>query len=85
MIEISLLLQHHAGPTGDVLVCQRPDGGWELPKGYIRVNETPETAVIRTAWKHWAFRLRREKQIMQGKKYRKDGTVEHIPCRKYYP
>ena len=50
MTEITLLIQHHAGPTGDVLVCQLPEGGWELPKGYIRVNETPETAVARTAW-----------------------------------
>ena len=80
MTEITLLIQHHAGPTGDVLVCQLPEGGWELPKGYIRVNETPETAVARTAWETLGIQVKAGKLIVQGKKYRKDGTVEHIPC-----
>ena len=80
MTEITLLIQHHAGPTGDVLVCQLPGGGWELPKGYIRVNETPENAVVRTAWETLGIQVKAGKLIVQGRKYRKDGTVEHIPC-----
>ena len=85
MTEISLLIQHHAGPTGDVLVCQRPDGVWELPKGYIRVNETPETAVQRTAWETVGVQAKAGKLITQGKKYKKDGTHNtHTKCDEHW-
>ncbi len=80
MTEISILMRHHAGPTGDVLVCQRPDGGWELPRGYVHVNEAPEAAVTRTVWETLGVQAKAGQLMVQGRKYPKDGTVEHIPC-----
>ena len=47
MIQISVLIQHHQGPTGDVLICRNTDGGWEFPHGKARTNETDEEAAER--------------------------------------
>ena len=55
MIQVSVLIQHHQGPTGDVLLCRSFGGAWEFPHDKARVNETEEeaaefaAAVIETA------------------------------------
>ena len=38
---VSVLIQHHAGPTGDVLICRKKDGVWEFPTTKVRTNEYP--------------------------------------------
>lgn len=80
MIYVSVLIQHHAGPTGDVLICKNADGVWEFPHGRARVNETDEDAVSRIAWEQLGMKVTVGKLAMLGHKYPKDGTVEHIVC-----
>ena len=46
---ISVLIQHHAGPTGDVLICKNADGKWEFPHDRIRTMESGEEAAERLA------------------------------------
>ena len=80
MIKVSVLIQHHQGPTGDVLLCRRGDGPWEFPNGRVRVNETDEEAAERIAWEQLGMKIRVGKLTLTGHKNPTDGTVEHIPC-----
>jgi predicted NUDIX family NTP pyrophosphohydrolase len=80
MITISLLIQHHAGPTGDVLIAKNAQGTWEFPKGRAYGTETDEAASARIAAEALGMTIRVGKLTMQGRKYPKDGTVEHIVC-----
>ena len=50
MITISILVQHHAGPTGNVLIAKNKNGVWEFPNGTMRTNETEAEAAERIAW-----------------------------------
>ena len=80
MIEISALIQHHAGPTGDVLLCKNADGVWEFPHGVARVNEPEAEAVERIAWESLGMKVRPGKLTMSGHKNPQDGVSEHIAC-----
>lgn len=78
MTFVSVLIQHHAGPTGDVLICKTPEGTWEFPHDRVRTNETEEEAASRIAWEQLGMKTTVGKQTMIGHKYPKDGYVEHI-------
>ena len=80
MIDISVLIQHHAGPTGDVLICRKENGAWQFPEGKARVNETDEEAAERIAWEQLGMKIRVGKLTLTGHKDPKDGRVEHIAC-----
>ena len=80
MIHISVLVQHHAGPTGDVLLCRNADGVWEFPNGKARVNETDAEAAERIAWETLGMKVRVGKLAVTGHKDPADGTVEHLAC-----
>ena len=77
---ISLLIQHHAGPTGDVLVCKNKNGAWQLPCGTVSTGETDEAAAARLALEKLHMTVTVGKQTMLGRKYIQDGYVEHIVC-----
>lgn len=78
MKTISVLIQHHAGPTGDVLICQRADGVWELPHDRERTNETDEAAAARIASEQLGMTVSVGKLAMRGRKKPSDGVTEHI-------
>jgi 8-oxo-dGTP pyrophosphatase MutT (NUDIX family) len=80
MIYISALIQHHAGPTGPVLICKNQNGQWEFPHDRVRTNETEEEAVSRLAWEQLGMRVTVGKLAMIGHKKPEDGAVEHILC-----
>ena len=80
MIEISVLIQHHAGPTGDVLICKNADGVWEFPHGILRTNETEAEAAERIAWEQLGMKVVPGKLAMTGHKKPADGTTEHFMC-----
>ena len=80
MIKVSVLIRHHQGPTGDVLLCRRGDGAWEFPNDRARVNETDEEAAERIAWEQLGMKIRVGKLTLSGHKNPQDGTVEHIAC-----
>ncbi len=80
MTEISVLIQHHAGPTGHVLICKGADGVWTFPKGRQRTNETEEEAAERIVWELLGMKVVVGKLTMIGHKMPTDGTVEHIAC-----
>ncbi len=80
MIEISVLIQHHAGSTGDVLICKNADGVWEFPHGVLRTNEKEPEAVERIAWEQLGMKVTVGKLTMTGHKKPADGTTEHIVC-----
>ena len=80
MIRISVLIRHHQGPTGDMLLCRRGDGPWEFPSDRARVNETDEEAAERIAWEQLGMKIRVGKLALTGHKNPQDGTVEHIAC-----
>ncbi len=80
MTSISVLIQHHAGPTGNVLICRNADGAWELPHGTLRTNETEENAARRIAWEQVGIEVTPGKLVTIGHKYPKDGYTEHILC-----
>ena len=80
MIQISVLIQHHQGPTGDVLLCRNADGVWEFPHGKARTNETDEEAAERIAWEQLGMKIKVGKLTLSGHKSPQDGTVEHIAC-----
>ena len=77
---LSVLIQHHAGPTGDVLVAKNERGVWELPCGIVRVNESDEDAVKRVCWETLGMTVTPGRLEMLGHHYPLDGTVEHIVC-----
>lgn len=78
MTIISILVQHHAGPTGDVLLCKNAEGVWEFPKGRLRVNEKEPEAVERIAWEVLGMKVVAGKMTMIGRNKPSDGYVEHI-------
>ncbi|MBP5166472.1 MAG: NUDIX hydrolase [Oscillospiraceae bacterium] len=80
MIRISVLIKHHQGPTGDVLLCRKGSGPWEFPSDRARVNETDEEAAERIAWEQLGMKIRVGKLTLSGHKNPQDGTVEHIAC-----
>ncbi|MCR4771892.1 MAG: NUDIX hydrolase [Oscillospiraceae bacterium] len=80
MIKISVLIKHHQGPTGDVLLCRKGSGSWEFPSDRARVNETDEEAAERIAWEQLGMKIRVGKLTLSGHKNPQDGTVEHIAC-----
>ena len=80
MITISILVQHHAGPTGNVLIAKNKNGVWEFPNGTMRTNETEAEAAERIAWEVLGMKVVPGKMIMTGHKYPADGYVEHIVC-----
>ena len=75
---VSILVQHHAGPTGDVLICKNSDGVWEFPCDLIRTNETDEEAAERVAWEQLGIKVTAGKRAMVGRKLIEDGVVEHL-------
>lgn len=77
---VSVLIQHHAGPTGDVLICKNKDGNWEFPHDKVRTNETEAEAASRVAWEQLGMKVAVGKMAMIGRKYTQDGYVEHIAC-----
>lgn len=79
MKTISVLIQHHAGPTGKVLVCRKAGGAWTFPTGRARTGETEAQAAARIAWEQLAMDIRVGKLALTGHKRPSDGTVEHIP------
>ena len=80
MIKISVLIKHHQGPTGDVLLCRKGSGSWEFPSDRARVNETDEEAAERIAWEQLGMKIRVGKLTLSGHMNPQDGTVEHIAC-----
>jgi ADP-ribose pyrophosphatase YjhB (NUDIX family) len=78
MNSISVLIQHHCGPTGDVLIYKNADGVWEFPNGVQRTGETAEAAVSRIAWETLGMNVTPGKLTMIGHKRPNDGTVEHL-------
>ena len=75
---ISLLIKHHAGPTGDVLICKNAEGVWEFPHDKIRTNESYEEAVARVAWEQVGICADPGIRLMIGRNLKQDGTVEHL-------
>ena len=78
MKTISVLIAHHAGPTGDVLICRKAGGAWEFPHDRERTNETDEAAAARIAGQQLGMTVGVGKLIMRGRKKPADGTVEHL-------
>ena len=77
---ISVLIQHHPGPTGDVLICKNKNGVWEFPSAKQYSNETPEDAAVRVATEQLGKAVKPGKLIMVGHKNINDGYTEHIAC-----
>lgn len=77
---ISLLIKHHAGPTGDVLILKNANGVWEFPHGTIRSTETAEAAAVRVAADELGMVVKAGSLIMIGHKKPADGYTEHIAC-----
>jgi 8-oxo-dGTP pyrophosphatase MutT (NUDIX family) len=75
---VSVLIQHHSGATGDVLICKNADGVWEFPNDSIRTNETPEEAAERVAWEQLGMKTAVGDRLMIGRKYITDGKVEEL-------
>lgn len=78
MKTISLLIQHHAGPTGGVLICRKADGAWEFPHDRERTNETDEAAAARIAGEQLGMTVSVGKLAMRGRKKPQDGVTEHL-------
>ena len=78
MNTVSVLIRHHAGPTGDVLICKNEDGTWEFPSGKVHVSETDEEAVERIAWETIGLRAKAGILAMIGHKDPSDGVTEHL-------
>ena len=78
MKTISVLIQHHAGPTGDVLICRNADGAWGFPSDRERTNETDEAAAARIAAEQLGMTVSVGKLITRGRKKPADGVVEHL-------
>jgi predicted NUDIX family NTP pyrophosphohydrolase len=78
MNSISVLIQHHCGPTGDVLIYKNANGVWEFPNGVQRTGETPEAAVSRIAMETVGMVVTPGKLTMLGHKRPQDGKTEHL-------
>ncbi|MBQ8974866.1 MAG: NUDIX domain-containing protein [Oscillospiraceae bacterium] len=75
---VSVLIQKHAGPTGDVLICKTKDGKWCFPSTKVRTNEYPPEAAERAAWEQLGIKIVPGKLAMIGHKMPSDGIEEHI-------
>ena len=80
MKTVSVLIQHHAGPTGDVLICRNAGGAWEFPHDRVRTNEEDDAAAMRIAGEQLGMTVSVGKLAMIGHKRPEDGVSEHIPC-----
>ena len=80
MKTISVLIQHHAGPTGNVLIGRTADGVWEFPHDTVRTNEEDPMAAVRVAGEQLGMTVTPGKLIMIGRKKPQDGVTEHIAC-----
>ena len=78
MTYVSVLLQHHAGPTGDVLILKNEDGTWSFPCGKVRTNETEAEASERIIWEQLGVKAVVGKLTMRGRHKAADGYVEHL-------
>ena len=78
MKTISVLIQHHQGPTGNVLIVKGEDGFWTFPTDRERTNETDEAAAARIAGEQLGMTVSVGKLITRGRKKPADGTVEHL-------
>lgn len=79
MKTISVLIQHHAGPTGDVLICRNAGGAWTFPHDRERTNETAAAAAARIAAEQLGMTVGVGKLAMRGRKKPADGVTEHLP------
>ena len=75
---VSVLIQHHSGQTGDVLICKNADGVWEFPNDRVRTNETEPEAAVRLAWEQLGMEITPGIELMIGHKLTKNGVVEYI-------
>jgi len=75
---MSVLIKHHAGPTGDVLICKNADGVWQFPCDKIRTNESYREAIERIAWEQVGIKAAAGDRIMIGRKLIENGIVEHL-------
>ncbi len=80
MKTISLLINHHDGPTAGVLIGKNADGVWEFPNGTVRTNETEADACRRFAFVLLGIDMVPGKLTMIGAKHPQDGRSEHILC-----
>ena len=78
MKTISVLIQHHAGPTGDVLICRNAGGAWEFPHDRERTNETDAATAVRIAAEQLGMTVSVGKLITRGRHKPQDGKVEHL-------
>ena len=74
MTEVSVLIQHHAGPTGDVLVIKNADCTYTFPTGKVRCNETEAEAAKRIAWEVLGMDTIVGKMALIGHKKPEDGS-----------
>lgn len=75
---VSVLIQHHAGPTGDVLICKKRKGAWQFPTIKVLTNETSEQAVARIGLEQLHMTLKVGKMTMIGRHLKQDGHSEHF-------
>ena len=77
---ISVLVQHHPGPTGNVLICKNKNGKWEFPCAKLCGTETSPDAAVRVAAEKLGMAVKAGKLIMIGHKNIHAGYTEHIAC-----
>ncbi len=77
---ISVLIQHHAGPTAGVLIVKKSGGPWQFPCGKALGEESAAEAAQRIAQQQLGMAITVGKLAMIGHKKPTDGTVEHIVC-----
>ena len=77
---VSVLIRHHAGPTGNILICRKKNGPWEFPTTKIRTNENAPEACERAAWEQLGMKITVGKMEMIGHKRPSDGYEEHLAC-----
>lgn len=75
---VSVLVQHHSGATGNVLICKNAEGVWEFPNDRIRTGETEKEAAARVAWEQLGMEVMPGIQLMVGHKFTPNGTVEYL-------
>ena len=78
MKTISVLIRHHAGPTGDVLLCRRDGGVWEFPHDHARTNETDTDAAVRVAARQLGMTVTPGQLLTRARKRPADGVTEHL-------
>lgn len=79
MKTISILVKHHQGPTGDVLIGKHGDT-WCFPSGTVHTGETEKEAAARVAAEKLGLQVKVGDLVMIGRKKPEDGSVEHLYC-----